>query len=208
MLKKLQAKLTLLHTLNEHLICCCKYGSTTYETTTEHSDIDMVCIVEDIIEWNKIYQCKIDNLDIQYMTLNQFKELLNEHHILALETYFYNYDILKEYIPSFEVDNWKLRQSISSVASNAWAKANKKMSVVKDYDIYKGKKSLFHSLRVLMFGIQIAEHQKIVDFKEASSLWNSIYENESKDWINYKTEYKPLYNKLKSQLTKLCPKPI
>ena len=59
MLKKLQAKLTLLHTLNEHLICCCEYGSTTYETTTEHSDIDMVYIVEDIVEWKKVYQCKM-----------------------------------------------------------------------------------------------------------------------------------------------------
>jgi hypothetical protein len=34
----------------------------------------------------------------------------------------------------------------------------------------RAKKGIFHALRILMFGIQLKENQKIVDFTEANEL--------------------------------------
>jgi hypothetical protein len=57
-------------------------------------------------------------------------------------------------------------------AGNSFAKAGKKLDVEKEH--YKGKKSLFHSLRILMFGIQIAKAGRITNYGEANDLWKEI----------------------------------
>jgi hypothetical protein len=82
----------------------------------------------------------------------------------------------------------------------------KKLTVEKDYSPYIAKKSLFHSLRILIEGIQIAKYQKIIDYSQANYLWEEIVNNKVNDWSYYKEKYQPLYNKLNSEFRIYAPK--
>src|SRR5690606_16367271 len=99
----------------------------------------------------------------------------------------------------------QLRRSISAVASNSFVKCKKKLIKGPDYNPYIAKKSLFHSLRILDFGIQIATHGKIMDFSSCNHLYRDIMSIESDDWEIFKEKYTPLANSLKSKFKKVAP---
>lgn len=80
----------------------------------------------------------------------------------------------------------------------------------------RGKKSLFHSLRILMFGIQIAQFGKIVNYEEvcsdlmklirkANELWKEIDSDPSVEWDHYHQKYKKEFNRLKSKFREVAP---
>lgn len=209
--------------LDEHTICSFGYGSVIYGTVTSMSDVDVVVIVDDSLDFseyvNSIYEIKENNngieFDTQYINESHFIEMVKNHNILALESLWLPENTMElskyKYHKYFTLDKWKLRQSISAVASNAWAKCHKKLTVEKDYDFYRGLKSLFHSLRVIIFGIQIAKYGKIVDYSEANYIWRDLWENDicpSHKWEDYKSKYQPVMNALRSEFVKLCPKPV
>lgn len=51
-------------------------------------------------------------------------------------------------------------------------------------EIYKGKKETVHCIRYLLFAIQIAKYEKIVDFTVANSLLEEVMSDQSTDWEN------------------------
>jgi hypothetical protein len=163
-------------------------------------------------ESDYIKEFKKDTNDYQFINESTFINMVMEHHIVALEMFWLPPDLIikgdvKRYEPYFKLDKWKLRQVVSSIASNAFAKAHKKMTVEKDYDLYRGQKSLFHSIRVMVFGIQIAKFGKIVDYQEANQYWTMIYAMKDSPWEVYKQTFKPIINQIRSELVILCPKP-
>ena len=213
--------------LNKHIICSFPYGSVTYGIKpTEYSDVDIVAIVDDSVDFsmytNEIYEEKHTELilnkfveiDTQYIKECNFIEMVKNHHIIALESMWLPRELFKgtyDYEKYFKLDKWKLRQTISSIVSNAWAKCHKKLTVEKDYDFYRGLKSLFHCLRLLEFGIQIATYGKLVNYKVANHYWEDLWNKDivpSHKWEDYKAMYQPQLNALKSEFIKLCPKPI
>lgn len=211
---------TLKELLNE-VILRFPYGSSVYDTTTDLSDNDIICIVTDNNDFseypNEIYGIKEGSNDYQFITEKTWLKMIEKHHIIALESmflpiYFFqtdeDYTKMQEYRKNFIMDKWKIRQVISGICSNAWAKAHKKMTVEKDLDIYRGKKSLFHSLRLFDFGKQLGRDGKISNYSSANSLWRKIYEDPSEDWNHYKEIYKPICNKMRSEFVEYCSKPI
>ena len=152
-----------------------------YGTANKSSDKDMVFVVPDSFSEfldnypNSIYEynppTNIQSVqyklfarpDFQFLTESTYINLIRKFDIMAMESLFIPSEFIyfgnpDNYIQYFNKDDkWGIRQSISATASNSWAKAHKKMTVEKDLDIYKGKKSLFHSLRILMFGNQLCE---------------------------------------------------
>ena len=212
--------------LKEHTICSFPHGSTVYcIKPTQYSDIDVVTIVDNTLDFseyeNKIYEVKSKTwcceremeVDTQYINEATFIEMVKNHHIIALESLWlpdYCYTGKYDYNKYFELDKWKLRKTISSIVSNAWAKCHKKLTVEKDYDYYRGLKSLFHCLRLLCFGIQIAKYGEIVLYSEANHYWSDLWEKDvvpSHKWEDYKAKYQPELNRLKSEFVALCPKP-
>lgn len=203
-------------------------GSIVYGTVNAHSDIDELVIVPDkykeflsgyeknMFEYRHSSEISSTKTDTQYVCESDFQQMIDNYDVMAIETVcaptkhtlYFNGD--KCHIDSRKpYDKWKIRQSFSGTASNSWAKAHKKMTVEKDLDMYRGVKSLFHSLRILMFANQICETGDIYDFKEATHLWPEMYDhiNDWK-WEDYKEAYKPMYNQLRSKLTILAPKPV
>lgn len=180
-----------------------KHGSQIYGTAHSDSDIDLIIILDkkpekssekvvagpyDIVEYDlSEWRLKRENLDVDVV------ECLMEPSSAILS--------FPEDVGFFaeKLDLTKIRSSFSKASSNSWVKCKKKLTVESDFAPYIAKKSLWHSLRILMFGIQIMNTGKIYDYSEANELYKEIVENKSNDWEYYKEKYQPLYNSLKSE---------
>ena len=199
-----------------------KRGSTVYGTyDPDKSDIDYIIVTNntytDILSnyENNTFQYAFerngDKFDYSVITEEHFEQMIKDNDIVALECLFadgkYKTANDLQYIKLFKLDKWKLRKNVSSIASNSFVKAKKKMTVEKDYNLYIGQKSLWHALRLYMFAIQIAETGRIYNFSEANNLWFVIKNEENPTWEVYYTKYKPLFNTLRSTLVKLCDRP-
>ena len=198
---------------NKNILAIYPHGSQIYETLKDKSDLDYIVIIENdynIEEQVSLYDETIKrNLDFNFYTEKKWIEMCDLNHIDALESMsVIQHNLAIKNNKQFEViiDKIKLRRSISSVVSNAWSKAHKKLTVDKDYSPYIAKKSLWHCFRILMFGIQIYKFGKIVDLTEANSLYDEIVNCEINDWIFYKTKYQPKLNKLKIEFKKYSEK--
>lgn len=172
------------------------YGSIVYGTCNELSDINILKIVSDD-----------SNPDEHIYTRDEYQTALNNHEIIPLETYFYAKQNFNEFPFEFTLDKWKLRQVFSRTASNSWVKCKKKLQ---DGERYKGLKSLFHSMRILMYGVNIANKNNL---ELSNSLILEIYKiiisiPEDWTWKQISSEFKEGYNILHSELVKLCPKPL
>ena len=183
------------------------FGSLLYETTNEKSDLDFVVIVD--MEENYI-QYESEDLDIHFMSTECYKNKLKEHDIMALECY-YNEEPILKYNIDFELDKIKLRKRISAIVNNSWVKAKKKLNIETEDD-YIGLKSLFHSFRILSYGIDMAKENKINFLKVGDAttkiLWNDIMEqyNSGMRWNEFHRIYKIQHNSMLSKFRKLAPK--
>lgn len=184
--------------IKEEILYSFQYGSKVYGTNTENSDDDFIVVVKSEEELE--YGVHNDEENITVYSEKTFKRLIEEHDIAVLECIF-----SKETDFVFQLNLEKLRRSISSVASNSFVKCKKKLIEGKDYNPYIGKKSLFHSLRILDFGIQIAKYGKIIDFSSSNRHFWDIMNIKSNDWEVFKEKYQPIANALKTEFKKLAP---
>jgi predicted nucleotidyltransferase len=178
------------------------YGSKVYGTHNENSDNDYIVVCEG-------FAGLYDQLDdVTFYDEKTFQEAIDRHEISVLECLFLPPNLIIQQTKdfNFELNLNQLRCSFSAKASNSFVKAKKKLTVEKDFNVYIAKKSLFHSLRILIFGIQIAKYGKIIDFSEANSLWKDIKEINADDWNFFKKIFQPIYNKLSSDFRILAPK--
>lgn len=200
------------------------YGSTVYGTRTEKSDIDIISIVESDEDLYAIYQSKDypeladypTDIDLHIISIRSFQELLDEHDIMALETWYQmNEDTRKLFNFSLNLDT--LRRKVSAVCSNSWSKARKKLDIPEEDD-YLGLKSLFHSIRILSLGIDIARDGKI-DFRNilidgekisCSNFWKQLQYEYSQGfrWKEFKAKYTPLQNSNATLFRLLAPKEL
>lgn len=178
------------------------YGSRVYGTHKQHSDRDFIVVAN--ISENKIDEK--DNVTL-YNHLG-FQQAIDEHEISVLECIFLPSKLVMKKTVGFDfnLDLSKLRHSISKKASNSWVKCKKKLTVPEDFDAYIAKKSLFHSLRIISFGKQIAAWGRIRYYNSMNHLYDDIIYHPSCDWNFYKEKYRPLYNQMMTEFRKLAPK--
>lgn len=192
-----------------NVICIYPYGSRVYGNFHKKSDYDFIVIVK-----KKTTEQFSDNqININYYTVAEHQQRLDDHEISALECHFLPIKTLdniswlfeKPY-PNFKftLDLQKLRHSLSAKSSNSWVKCKKKLTVEKDLDLNIGRKSLFHSFRIIDFGIQIAEHGKIVDYGSCNELYQEIMDYYV--WDDLFETFKQRYNALMSEFRKLAEK--
>lgn len=189
--------------LNEKdLIAVYLYGSRIYYTATKTSDYDFIVITN-----NKTTNQFSDTLiNINFYTLDEHQKRLDGHEISAIECLFLSSDeILLETIKfTFNLNLKKLRHSLSTKSSNSFVKAKKKLTIEKDYDLNLGRKSLFHSFRIIDFGIQIATYGKIIDYTSSNALFYEIMSKYT--WRELFDDFKYRYNKQLSDFRKVAPK--
>ena len=184
-----------------------QFGSRVYGSDNKDSDYDYIMIVKEFFDPKDI--------NIHVHTVQNFQRLLDNHDIQALECLFLPPKfILKDTLDNnliWELDKSKLRTSISTISSNSWVKGKKKLIVQGDYDINLAIKSLFHSLRIIDFGIQIAIHNRIVDYSSKNYILEDLIklaeEYQSVElWEIIDSKYREVYNKLRTEFKMLCPK--
>jgi hypothetical protein len=183
------------------------YGSRIYQTANDNSDYDFIVSFKDGKVQDEFALIK-GPLSIHCYNESSFQDLLRRHKISAMECYFLPTEslLLEKKKFNFTLHIGKLRSSISEKSSHSFVKAKKKFEVEKDRDIYLAKKSLFHSLRIIDFGIQIATNNKIINYSSANHLWEDIYTDPNKTWDPYKEKYQGIYNSMMTEFRKLAPK--
>lgn len=177
-------------------------GSNVYGTATEKSDVDYIYVVDH--QDKSEDQLLLGKTNITIYPVEYFQHKINECSVSALECFFLPEKFKIElYKPTLNLDLEKLRRSFSEKSSNSWVKAKKKIDVHQEY--YLGMKSLFHSLRIINFGIQIAQFGKINDYSAANPWWNKIVEQNFKTWQEYKESWQNTYNNLHSAFRSMAP---
>ncbi len=179
------------------------YGSRVYGNYTSQSDYDFIFIVK-----NKVNEQFSDNMiNINFFDEAGHRTRVINHEISAIETIFLKPKfILKEtYKVPFKLDLTMLRHSLSSKSSNSFVKAKKKLTIVEDYDLSIGKKSLWHSFRIIDFGIQIATTGRINDYGSCNELFKEIMQSYD-DWDMLFHRYKVDYNGILTEFRKVAPK--
>lgn len=158
--------------LDSNVVCAYSYGSRVYGNYHKNSDYDFIIILK-----NKTTEQFSDNLiNINFYTIAEHQQRLNDHDISALECYFLDnkFKLKEKYQFSFNLSTSKLRHSLSAKSSNSWVKCKKKLTVEKDFDLNIGRKSLFHSFRIINFGIQIAITGRINDYGSCNELYKEV----------------------------------
>jgi hypothetical protein len=174
------------------------YGSHIYGTNTEKSDEDFIVIVrsDEIVD----YGIHEDNRNIFVHSDTLFQQMIDDHKVQALECIFSH-----PHSFTFTLNPEKLRSSFSAVVSNAMSKARKKLKPGEHFNSYIAKKSLFHGIRILDYGCQIAEHGKIINFQSANNHFHNIFSIDSDDFNVFWAIYEPIGQELKSRFKVLAP---
>lgn len=178
------------------------YGSFVYGTFIDGvSDYDYIVVVPNSMSDLDEKQFEYNNCQYTVHSEEGWREMLERCDVDAIECYFLPQELIVKETKKFETDitREKIRNSFSHVASNSFVKCKKKLEVAESYNPSVGKKSLWHSLRILDFGIQILEHGKIINYGSMNELYKEIVRAEKNDWEHFKTKYKPMYNALKSK---------
>jgi predicted nucleotidyltransferase len=185
--------------VDEKIIRTYPYGSRVYGCHTEDSDYDYILVV-DSHDANLTYNVNYTNTNLKVYSEAMFIEQIKKHHISALECIFQ--DKRDPYLKYFKLDKPTLRRSISAVSSNSFVKCKKKL---KDGEFYIGKKSLFHSLRILGFGIQIALTGRIVSYSAYNHYLHRIIDMDTDDWKAFDSVFKSEFNRLKTNFREFAP---
>jgi hypothetical protein len=153
---------------------------------------------------NTNQEIRSGDFNIHVMTEDQFLKNLRDHHSSSVEAFF----APKEFRLQEDIKfNWSpnipsLRHSFAHISSNSWVKCKKKME---QGDYYIGIKSLFHSLRIPMFGTQIAKTGKIHDFTEANFIHDKIF-SKNWTWEELDSEFRGLRNNILSNFRSVTEK--
>lgn len=182
-----------------------RFGSIVYKTYNVKSDEDYIVVTKE-----KVIS---PNVNFTFFTVKEFELSLQTHDIQILECLnLPKHHILKEEFPfNYIIDKSKLRVSISTISSNSWIKGKKKLTVLGDYDSYLATKSIFHSLRILDYGTQLALYSRIQDFTSMNWVWEDLVKLSNSYsyvelWEKIEAKYKKIFNEKSSKFKSLCPK--
>jgi len=184
----------------ENILGCYIYGSYVYGTNTATSDCDILVVTNTIKD--EVQLPPIGVYDIHLINDELFEKMVRDNHIKAVECLFASpWAQLKPYPIEFVFNESGFRSSVSHTVSNSWVKCKKKLE---QGDYHTGIKSLFHSLRIASFGIQLAVEGDIV-FCTMNFVWDDL-NNKKWSWDEIVEKYQPIRNNIMTQFRKYCNK--
>lgn len=145
------------------------FGSRVYGTADELSDWDAVVVANSSVEAREV---KLGEMNIHVYTPDRWQKDLDWHNPKCLECHFApEWATLIEGKHSLSLELNRLRHAVSHVSSNSWVKCKKKMN---DGEYRTAIKSAFHSIRIPLFGTDIAKNGTITDFGAANHIWEEL----------------------------------
>lgn len=188
-----------------HILNVYQFGSRVYGTSTEQSDWDFL-IVTDLEEELEEHLSQGD-VNAALYDRTTFARLLDANQVWALESqYLPPSAVWKEDLDlrgAFRIDPALLRESTCTEAGFAWNKARRVME--KEGDLYRGKKNIFHALRFLLYGAQLARDGRISDYAAANNYLAELRARSETDWRTYRAAYEGEYRRLRKEFTRLVP---
>lgn len=177
------------------------YGSRVYGTADGGSDWDVSLIAKTSVEAVEI---KTDRLNIHVYTWDRWVADLEWHNPKNIECHFAPEwaVLLEKQRHTLVINEARLRHAVCHVSSNSWVKARKKLE---GGDYRTGVKSLFHSIRIPMFGSQVAVSGAIGDFSCANSIWKEI-DSRQWDWTSLDERFRNERNSVLTEFRKLAAK--
>ena len=139
------------------------------------------------------------------VTPEGFKNLLDEHRPQAIECFFAppEFKLMEDIKFKFKLSLKTLRHSFSQTSSNSWVKCKKKLEQG-DYKI--GIKSLYHSLRIPMFEIQLSKTGKISDFSCANKIHKVLISKKDWDWEELDNKFRVVRNQILTEFRRVTEK--
>jgi hypothetical protein len=193
----------------EEVLAVYPYGSRVYGTARPMSDYDFIIITENTTTGEALGLS--NHIHATIYSLADYQQQLRNHEISVLECMSLPREMMVKSLvhPQLEaIDVQVLRQSISAKSANSLVKAKKKIELYSDRTSqYIGLKSLFHSLRMIRFGMQVATHGRIVDYGECNELYFNMMQ-EPLNWPYLKEKYKALHNQWMTEFRELAPKQL
>lgn len=167
------------------------YGSKVYGTDDEYSDSDYVIVFKSSFLPSGAFK---DNAISSYdrkiqgtcYSRSGFIDAINNYEISALECIFLPEDKIVQKKMNFAITKYNAKELAKKIiikASSSWHFAT---LANKDGHVESCAKNVFHALRILDFGIQVKEHQKIINYSSMNEIRNKIYDAET---INYFDPY-------------------
>jgi hypothetical protein len=180
-----------------------------YGTNNYQSDHDFQVIVySKDYEETKQSLAKVNKraADVHLHTFTEFEDALARCEIYALECMDLPSSLrFRDDLPmSYSIDKAILRRAISEKANNSWVKAKKKLIVLADRNEHIALKSMFHSFRILDFGIQLAMTGHILNYRAQQDIWAELQMLPA-DWPTYELAFKARHNALASRFREVCP---
>ena len=193
---------------DSNVISIYDYGSSVYGTMTEKSDIDIIMVVNDKIKAETLLLKMKQYVDVNMFDKEEFKRLIEEHEVTALECIFLDNKYKWKEVESwnFTLNLQKLRNAFSSKSSNSWVKAKKKFVVEKDFNDYIGKKSAWHAIRILDFGQQIGEKGCIYNYSRVNNILKEIMQCNT--WEEIDKQFRKTYNEAGTKFKLVAPKEV
>lgn len=187
------------------------FGSRVYGTATSDSDYDVIVVANSMDEKREIVH---KDLNIHVHTPDKFIRDLKELDMHNLECIFApdSAKIMEKVNyadANFKINPDKMKYAAMNQSFNRFHTAKTK---ILDGDFHRGIKSLFHSLRILLFSIQILRDGRINDFSEANRFWSDIkidmqltkdIANEEDMWRYFKDKYLPQKIELEKRLKEM-----
>lgn len=178
------------------------FGSRVYGTSGYGSDWDFIMVANNSTSNQEV---RSGDFNIHIIVPDEFEKLLKDHHPGALESFYApkEFRLLETQKYNFNLSIPSLRHSFSHTSSNSWVKCKKKLE---QDDYYIGVKSLFHSLRIPMFGIQIAKDGYISDFSCANKIHDILFSRNNWTWEELDENFRNLRNQILSDFRKVTVK--
>ena len=188
--------------INEDILCIYPYGSRVYLNNNEYSDYDYVIVAKSSIASGAFRDNAVSNKDytIQGTLYSRagFIDAINNYDMPAMECLSLKKEdaIINKW--PFKVTKWDEKEMIKKVVQKASASRHIADKNAKHDHREQAKKGMFHALRILYFGLQLKEHQKIVNFSECNELYKQIMEIDADDFDT--RDWYVLFDELKTKL--------
>lgn len=195
--------------IEEEIVAIYPYGSQIYKTASLYSDHDYILVAKNSMLNSGAFKNNAvsnDNYTMQGTLYSRggFQDAINNYEMPAMECLSLEPEqvLLRKW--PFKVQKWDNNDMVKKVIERASASRHiaDKQAKTGDFGEFKdrAKRGMFHALRILMFGQQLKEHQKIVDFSAANDLHTRMMaidddDFDTRDWFELFDE---LAAKLKS----------
>lgn len=194
--------------IDGEVIAIFPYGSRVYGTAGDQSDHDYIIVMKAGLLPSGAYRDNaISNADwtIQGVVYSRtgFKDAINNYEIGALECAFLPEDKVvyknEKWASYFKVTNWNEKAMIKAIIRKASDSRHYSNMASKNGDKERGIKSMYHALRILRFGLQLKQHQKIVDYSECNDMYEEFMAMKPEDFDSrdYFKKFDELVNKLR-----------